>query len=266
MPHGRAGGVEFGGPLAGLGRYLRTMSIFAVVWWLAAWMTRNPILLPPPASVATALVELAAEGEITSHVAISFARMLLAVAISASIAIPLGLLMGTSRLIEHLVDPLVELLRPISGIAWIPLALFIFGIGHALPIFIMAYTAAFPLLIGTIAGVRGVERQLVAAASTMGLSGTLIILRVIVPAALPSILVALRLAVAQAWTAVIAAELVGAPNGLGYAISWYREMLVTPRVIAFIGLVGLSGYLCDLALRRLGSRLTPWAPTRELFQ
>jgi ABC-type nitrate/sulfonate/bicarbonate transport system permease component len=153
----------------------------------------------------------------------------------------------------------VEILRPISGIAWIPLALFIFGVGHGLPIFIMAYTAAFPLLLGTIAGAKNVDRRLVDAARVMGLDRAAIMRHVVIPAALPSLLVSLRLGVASGWTAVIAAELVGAPNGLGYAISWYREMLVTPKVIAFIAMVGVSGYLYDLALRRLNDRLTPWA-------
>ena len=95
----------------------------------------------------------------------------------------------------------------------------------------------------------------------MGLDRTTIIRRVVVPAALPSILVSLRLGVASGWTAVIAAELVGAPNGLGYAISWYREMLVTPKVLAFIAMVGVSGYLCDLLLRYMTRILTPWAPS-----
>ena len=99
-----------------------------------------------------------------------------------------------------------------------------------------------------------------------GVGGLVFVTPVVVPATLPSILVALRLPAAQAWTAVRAAEPAGAPNRRGYAVSWYRDMLITPRVIAFIGLVGLSGYVCDLALRRLGAGLTPWAPRPELFQ
>jgi ABC-type nitrate/sulfonate/bicarbonate transport system permease component len=239
--------------------YLRTMAVFALVWWAAALLTGNPMLLPDPLRVARAIVAVAVDGELFAHAAISVVRLTASLAIAAAVTVPLGLAMGTSRTLERVVDPVVEILRPISGIAWIPLALFIFGVGHGLPIFIMAYTAAFPLLLGTIAGAKNVDRRLVDAARVMGLDRAAIMRHVVIPAALPSLLVSLRLGVASGWTAVIAAELVGAPNGLGYAISWYREMLVTPKVIAFIAMVGVSGYLYDLALRRLNDRLTPWA-------
>jgi ABC-type nitrate/sulfonate/bicarbonate transport system permease component len=164
-------------------------------------------------------------------------------------------------LVEDLFAWPVELLRPISGIAWIPLALFIFGIGHALPIFIMFYTAFFPLLIGTAAGVRELDRRFVPAARTMGLSGFSILRRVVLPAALPAILTSARVAVASSWTAVVAAELVGAPSGVGYAIEYYRSMLATPSVMTFILTIGFLGFLSDQALRLLTRALLPWAPS-----
>ncbi len=249
------------GRIVSVGVYLRTMAVFALVWWGISWWTGNAMLLPGPERVASAFVSVTMDGDLFLHAALSLARLSLSLAIATAIAVPLGLAMGTSETIEHIVDPVVEILRPISGIAWIPLALFIFGIGHSLPVFIMAYTAAFPILVGTIAGAKFVDRRVVDAARVMGLDRATIIRRVVVPAALPSILVSLRLGVASGWTAVIAAELVGAPNGLGYAISWYREMLVTPKVLAFIAMVGVSGYLCDLLLRRMTRVLTPWAPS-----
>jgi ABC-type nitrate/sulfonate/bicarbonate transport system permease component len=239
------------------------MAGLMVVWELAARWTGNPVLLPSPLRVLGAIWRLALDFELFEHAAISLTRMLLSVALAAAIAIPLGLLMGRSKLIEDLVDPLIEILRPISGIAWIPLALFLFGVGHALPTFIMFYTAFFPIVIGTIAGVHGVDRRLIDAARTMGVPEPVIILRVVLPAALPSILVALRLGVAAGWTAVVAAELVGAPSGVGYAVEWYRELLMTPKVMAFIAMIGLLGYLCDASVRQLQIRLAPWAPRAE---
>lgn len=240
--------------------YLRTMAIFVGAWWAIAMWTGRPMLLPDPGRVFWALVSAIGDGDMFRHAALSVVRLVGALALASLIAIPLGLAMGVSRTLERVVDPTVEILRPISGIAWIPLALFIFGVGHALPIFIMTYTAAFPILLGTLAGVKGVDRRLIDAARVMGLGPAAIVRRVVAPAALPAIFVSMRLGVAAGWTAVIAAELVGAPNGLGYAISWYREMLVTPKVLAFIGCVGVAGYLCDLALRRTIRALTPWAP------
>ncbi|MBS0321686.1 MAG: ABC transporter permease [Proteobacteria bacterium] len=242
--------------------YARTMLVFAVAWWAVSRWTDNPILLPSPLDVLAAMGDLAREGELFRQAAVSFGRMVLSLAIASALAIPLGLAMGLSKTFEAIVDPTVELLRPISGIAWIPLALFLFGIGNVLPVFIMTYAAFFPILLGTVAGVRAVDRSLVNAARTMGLPTRGIVTRVVMPAALPSLLVALRLGVAVAWTAVVASELIGAPSGLGYAVEWYRELLMTPQVMSFIAMIGLIGYICDGGVRLLSRTLTPWAPKR----
>lgn len=239
--------------------YLRTMGVFLALWWALSVWTANPVLLPSPVAVIEALWALALELELFMHAGISFARMLLSLALASLLAIPLGLAMGLSRRLEQVVDPVVEMMRPISGIAWIPLALFIFGIGNTLPVFIMTYAAFFPILLGTVAGVRGVDRRVVDAARTMGIPPRTVVTHVVVPAALPSLLVALRLGVASSWTAVVAAELIGAPSGLGYAVEWYRELLMTPQVMAFIAMIGVLGYLSDRALRVLAQTFTPWA-------
>jgi len=225
---------------------------------LSKW-TSNPALLPSPFAAIDAFVDLARDLELFVHAGISLGRMFVSLAIASLLAVPLGLLMGLSRALDEIVDPVVELLRPISGIAWIPLALFIFGIGNALPVFIMTYAAFFPILLGTVSGVRGVDRQLIDAARTMGVPYRTIVTRVVVPAALPSLLVALRLGVASSWTAVVAAELIGAPSGVGFAVEWYRELLMTPQVMAFIAMIGVLGYVTDTTLRALAQRFTPWA-------
>ena len=133
---------------------LRSFTVFILAWWaLAAW-NNNPIQLPEPWRVAKAMATLASEGELFEHASVSTARLLLSLVIATLIAVPLGFAMGLNRRVEAYVDPLVELLRPISGIAWIPLALFIFGVGNTLPVFIMVYVAIFPLLLNTVAGVQ----------------------------------------------------------------------------------------------------------------
>ena len=240
--------------------YLRTMAVFALVWTGVAWWTDNSILLPTPLAVAQAAIDLAKSLELFEHAAISLGRMVVSITIASTIAIPLGLAMGLSTRLERIVDPTIEILRPISGIAWIPLALFIFGIGNTLPVFIMTYAAFFPIVVGTVGGVRAVDRRLIDAARTMGVPQRTIVTRVVVPAALPSLLVALRLGVALSWTAVVAAELIGAPSGLGYAVEWYRELLATPQVMSFIAMIGVIGYLCDAFVRELNRRFTPWMP------
>ena len=238
---------------------LRSFAIFIALWWgVAAWV-ENPIQVPTPGRVATALISLAKGGELAEHVLISTTRLVISLIVAVLLAVPLGFIMGLSEKANAYLDPMVELLRPISGIAWIPLALFIFGIGDVLPVFIMVYVAFFPLLLNTISGVRNVDRKLVDAARTMGVGRRALLKKVIVPAAFPTVMVGFRLAFAGAWAAIIAAELIGAPSGLGFAIEWYRQLLMSPKVYAFIATIGLIGYVCDVGLRALQRWLTPWS-------
>ena len=239
--------------------YLRSLLALAVLWQLIAMVIGNHVILPQPWTVAVDLWKLVVDGEVFRSAAISIARLVVSFLLAGVIAIPLGLWMGLSPLANDLIDPIVELLRPISGIAWIPLALFIFGVGNELPIFIITYVAVFPFLLNTIAGVRAADRTLIRAARTLGLSRGAIVRQVIVPGALPHILTGARIAGGAVWMALVAAELIGAPSGLGFAIEWYRQLLMTPKVIAFILVISVLGYLTDRALRYLQQRLTPWS-------
>lgn len=238
---------------------LRSYAIFATCWWLFYWWNDNSLQLPSPVVVLQAVWELTVDGELLSHALISTTRLLIALGLSIVMAVPLGFWMGRNRNVDAFVDPLVEMLRPISGIAWLPLALFIFGVGDVLPVFIMVYVGFFPILLNTVAGVRQVDPKLLAAASTMGISRRAVLLQVLIPAALPTVMVGIRLAFAASWAAIVAAELIGAPSGLGFAIEWYRQLLMTPKVFAFILVIGVVGYLCDLGLRSLQRLLTPWS-------
>lgn len=238
---------------------LRSFFLFGALWWLFHAWNDNALQLPSPLAVLKAVWELAADGELFEHALISTSRLLLALGLSIVMAVTLGFWMGRSATVEAFVDPLVELLRPISGIAWLPLALFIFGVGNILPVFIMVYVGFFPILLNTVAGVRQVDPKLLAAASTMGINPGAVLRHVLIPAALPSVMVGIRLAFAASWAAIVAAELIGSPSGLGFAIEWYRQLLMTPKVFAFILVIGLVGYVCDQALRALQRWLTPWA-------
>lgn len=243
---------------------LRSFAGFVALWWLVHLWNGNPLQVPSPLRVLSSLWDLAASGELFEHAFISASRLLFALLLSTSIAVPLGFWMGHSRRAEATIDPLIEMLRPISGIAWLPLALFIFGVGNALPVFIMVYVGFFPILLNTVAGVRATDPKLIAAAHTMGIGRRALFSHVLVPAALPSIMVGIRLAFAGSWAAIVAAELIGSPSGLGFAIEWYRQLLMTPKVFAFIMAIGLVGYLCDVGLRALQRRLTPWSEGTEL--
>lgn len=243
---------------------LRAFAVFLLAWHLLSLWNANPIQLPSPVRVLVALGDLAADGELFENAAVSAGRLAVSLLLAGLFAVPLGFAMGLSERVNAYADPMVELLRPISGIAWIPLGLFIFGVGGALPVFIMAYVAFFPMALNTLAGVRGVDRRLVAAARTMGLGRWAVIRRVVAPAALPTMMIGVRLAFAGAWAAIIAAELIGSPSGFGYAIEWHRQLLSSPKVFAYLIAIGVVGYLCDLALQRLQHALLPWMEGTEL--
>ena len=236
-----------------------SVTCFVLVWWVIAVFTASPIQLPTPPDVFAAILDLARDGELFDNTWISFQRLVISMLVAACLALPLGFAMGLSTRVSSYLDPMMEMLRPISGIAWIPLGLFIFGIGGTLPVFIMAYVAFFPILLNTVAGVRNTDRKLVAAARTMGVPPTKIVRLVVLPGALPIIMVGVRIAFAGAWAAIIAAELIGSPSGLGFAIEWYRELLMSPNVFGYIFAVSVVGYGCDLLLRAFTAWLTPWA-------
>jgi ABC-type nitrate/sulfonate/bicarbonate transport system permease component len=251
--------ARFYASVAGVLVYLRSMAVFLVVWHLASLWIGNSILLPSPLDAGRALVDLTLQGEVFSNVAASLSRLSVSFVLAILLGVPLGFAMGLSRAVFEMVDPLIELLRPISGIAWIPLGMFILGVGEALPTAIMFYGAFFPIVINTVVGVRSVNPSLVQAARVLGVGRVHIVRNVVWPAALPNILVGARLGAGAGWMAMVAAELIGAPSGLGFAVEWYRELLMTPSVLAFVFLIGLLGYLFDRLLRWLQRVLTPWS-------
>jgi ABC-type nitrate/sulfonate/bicarbonate transport system permease component len=247
---------------SGVAIYLRTMVVFVLFWHLGAWWVGNPLLLPYPLDVGTSFIELLGSGEMLTHVQVSARRLAASFVAAGLIGIPLGFAMALNRLLFDLIDPVVELLRPISGIAWIPIGLFIFGVGDTLPTAIMFYGAFFPIVINTIVAVRSVDRNYVSAAKTLGAGRMTILRHVILPAALPGILVGARLGAGAGWMSMVAAELIGAPSGLGFAVEWYRELLMTPKVLAFVVVIGLLGYLFDRILRLVQRLSAGWAQPR----
>src|ERR1700741_2422822 len=148
---------------------IATIVLLAV--WAAASALLGPILLPSPLAVATQSVALIANGELPSHALTSLHRMMIGFGTALLLAVPLGMLMGRSRLFADALLVPIELLRPIAGIAWIPVGLFMFGISEALPIFIIAYAAFFPILLNTIEGVEAAGRRLTAAGRVLGARG-----------------------------------------------------------------------------------------------
>ena len=226
------------------------------VWQLALILTgADPAILPPPLLTGETFVGMVANGEIFEHAGVSLGRVFTAWLLAAFIAIPLGLAMGRFRMVERMLDPVVELFRPISPLAWIPMAIIWFGIGEAGKIFVIFIATFFPTILNTVAGVKDVDPVLVRAGRVLGCDSEWAIFRkVILPAALPHIVVGLRISFGTGWAAIIAAELVAAQSGLGYLIADGMEILRSDLVFVGMAVIGIVGVLFDSVFRFLHRR------------
>lgn len=243
-------------PLARVLPFVYAAAIIIVVWQLVVTATKpDPSVLPPPLDVVTTFGQLLVNGQLILDTAYSVGRVVSAWLLSAIVAIPLGLVMGSSRRLEHLINPFVELLRPISPLAWIPMAILWFGIGEFGKIFVVFIGTFFPILLSTIAGVKAVDPVLLHAGQVFGCSNRLTLFRrVLVPASLPSVVVGLRVAFGTGWAAIIAAELVAAHTGLGYLIANGMDILRADQVLVGMIVIGLLGFLFDTFFRYLQRR------------
>ena len=238
--------------------YLRSMAVVVCVWWAVSLWLARPYLLPPPATVASAAFKLLTSGRVAAAIAVSGQRLLLAYVLAAGIGVPLGIGMGLSRWMADLFDWLIEMVRPISGIAWIPVLLVVFGVSNALPMAIIFYAAIFPFILNSASGVRHVDPRLTSAAQVLGARRWRIILTVVLPAVVPDIMTGARIAASNSWMALIVAELIGAPNGLGFSVGYAQELGNATLVLAWIIYIGVCGYVLDTTLHWLQGRLTPW--------
>jgi ABC-type nitrate/sulfonate/bicarbonate transport system permease component len=216
------------------------------------------ILLPPPSLVAATAWDLIVSGELVRQLSASLRREFVAF-LWALMAIPLGVAMGWWKAFNQQVDPLVEILRPIPPLAWIPLSILWFGVGDLQNEFIILLGIFFPILLNTMGGVRVVDSNLVRAARCLGSSEWTVLGRVVVLAALPQIVTGIRIGLGVGWMALVAAELVGANSGLGFMINDARTILRTDIVIVGMITIGLVGLALDSTVRVMMAMLMPWS-------
>jgi len=247
-----------------------------LLWWAAAhlgWV--NPLVLPSPLAVLNKWCEYllptapydssqgnwlawAVSGELPQDTYSSMVRVVLGFALGAGLALPLGLLMGASRHAYAWFNPLMQLLRPIPPIAYIPLAILWFGLGNAPAIFLIALGAFFPVLMNTITGVRQVDNLYLRAARNLGAGRRALFLRVMLPAAVPYILSGVRIGIGTAFIVVIVSEMIAVNAGLGFRILEAREYFWSDKIIAGMISIGLLGLAIDLAMNRLNNHLLRW--------
>jgi len=241
--------------------HLGLLIVLILVWQaVSVWMLDNTTrtLLPPPTVILQAAWDLIVSGELFRHLRDSLKREAVAF-LWATTSIPIGIAMGWWRPVHDQVDPLIEMLRPVPPLAWIPLSILWFGIGDTQNQFIIFLGIFFPILLNTIAGVKGVEPNLIRAARCLGANDWNILWRVVLKAALPQIVTGIRIGLGVGWMALVAAELVGANSGLGFLINDARTVLRTDYVIVGMATIGLVGLLIDWCIRMLMRRILPWS-------
>jgi len=225
--------------------------LLVALWWVAV-ATSKSLIFPTPAQVVLGIVELIQQGLLLKHVLASLFRVALGYLLAAALAIPFGILLGWFSAAHVTFNPLIQLLRPISPIAWIPLAILWFGVGDSSPIFLIFLSSFFPMVVATTAGVHTIERQYLLAAQNFGVGGLKLWRVVIFLAALPQIIVGMRVGLGVAWLVVVAAEMIAINSGLGFLIIDSRNAGNRyDLVLAGMAIIGVIGLLLDSLMRRL---------------
>lgn len=241
-----------------------TILVLFAVWALASYVEVVPaVFLPSPLAVARKFALVATDGfvdaTLLAHLGASLGRVFAALAASALVGIPVGLAIGATRVGRGVFDPILEFLRPIPPLAYLPLVIIWFGIGEPSKVLVIAISMLAPIALSTAAGVRGVSRERISAARTLGASPVQVLRYVVLPSALPSILTGIRIALGAGWTTLVAAELIAATRGLGFMIQSAAQFLVTDVVVMGILVIAAVAFVLEFAIRKAEAVLVPWA-------
>ncbi len=227
------------------------IALLIAVWWIVVARSESPIF-PTPWQVVTGAWELVKDGTIWDHIGASLFRVGVGFGLAFLVAVPLGLWMGWVSGAFYTLNPIFQMLRPISPIAWIPLAILWFGVGDVSPIFLIFISSVFPMIVQTTSGVHTIERRYLRAAANFGVSRGVLFRRVVIPAVLPEIIVGMRIGIGVAWLVVVAAEMIALHSGLGYLIMDSRNAGNRyDLVIASMIIIGVIGLMLDGATRLL---------------
>ncbi|ENY5348663.1 taurine ABC transporter permease TauC [Klebsiella sp. CN_Kp088] len=241
-----------------------TLAVLLAIWWaVTALQLISLLFLPSPWQVLQKLLTIAGpqgfmDATLWQHLAASLTRIAIALVLAAIVGVPVGIAMGLSPTVRGILDPLIELYRPVPPLAWLPLVIIWFGIGET-PKILLIYLAIFaPVVMSTLAGVKSAQQVRVRAAQSLGASRAQVLWLVILPGALPEILTGLRIGLGVGWSTLVAAELIAATRGLGFMVQSAGEFLATDVVLAGIAVIAIIAFVLELGLRALQRRLTPW--------
>ena len=227
------------------------VTLLVALWWFIVGQSRTPIF-PTPLQVASGAWGLVDDGSLWKHIEASLFRVGVGFGLAFMVAVPLGLLMGWFSAAYYTLNPLFQMLRPISPIAWIPIAILWFGVGDISPIFLIFISSVFPMIVQTTVGVRTIDRRYLRAAANFGVPRSVLFQQVVIPAVLPEIIIGMRIGLGVAWLVVVAAEMVALSSGLGFLIMDSRNAGNRyDLVIASMIIIGLMGLLLDGGTRLL---------------
>lgn len=233
--------------------------LILLIWELIARMEWVPRwFLPVPTHVLQTLYEITVSGELFGHTGISLFRALVGYSLGAVVGVSLGLLIAWSRLIEDFLDPLIELIRPLSTFALIPIFFLWFGIGDTSKIMIIFKSCFFPIALNTIAGIKGVDSKLVNAARSLGANGRQLWTRVLIPAAMPMIMTGLRISTAISMMSLVGVEMLSSDSGIGFLVIDAQRTFDTERVFAGILVLSLIGFSLDRIARGIQHKVLSW--------
>jgi NitT/TauT family transport system permease protein len=235
------------------------ITLLIALWWAIVAGTGSAIF-PTPGQVVTGTLELIRDGTLWDHIGASLFRVAAGFGLAVAVAVPLGLWMGWVPGAFETLNPIFQILRPISPIAWIPIAILWFGVGNASPIYLIFISSVFPMIVQTTAGVHTIERRYLWAAENFGVSRRTLFSQVVIPAVLPQIIVGMRIGLGVAWLVVVAAEMIALRSGLGYLIIDSRNAGNRyDLVIAGMIIIGQIGLLLDGTMRLLeGLKSVRW--------
>jgi taurine transport system permease protein len=236
--------------------FLAPIAVFIAIWQVATLIGNWPsYLLPSPVVVAETFWRLLASGLLIQYLIASIGRLLLGCTIGFLIAVPLGYAIGRSRLMDRMFSPLISVIQPIPGVAWIPLAILWFGLGPMAVGFIIFLAAFFPILLNTVTGIRTLSKDLVRVGRVFQFPHRMMVFDIILPGALPYIVTGTRLGFGYGWRALVAGEMIAANSGLGYMIFDARNYLKTNEVVVGMLTIGLFWATIErLVLRPLERR------------
>jgi NitT/TauT family transport system permease protein len=228
-----------------------TAAIIIALWSIAVKSSGTKIF-PTPTAVAKAIATLAEKSLLWRYIGDSLTRVFAGYFAALIAGVPLGFLLGWYAPLARAINPLIQMLRPISPLAWMPLAVIWFGVSNAAPIFLIFLASFFPIVVAAMNGVRNVPPMYLQAGRNFGLTTSQLMIRVVAPAVLPRIIVGLRLAFGIAWVVLVAAEMIAVDSGLGYLIIDARNAGKRyDLVVAGMLMIGVIGLLLDTAIRRI---------------